>query len=1043
MAKYAAGTSFLKSFRGYGVWRGQITAYDGEHYTVLYPDDGFEEEFDCSEMDIIMARSKRLLDKKVRVATKEKDMIIPDDDVAHRKPPPESLRIEKSKLNTTVPFQEGQRVWVVVGKERKAAFIRSIIAKDSATKLPTQARVKWTMSTKAEVVELDSLLPMSDEKRGTGKRNRKQTDKYVPPVNRAIKEEQSDVAVGAGTKKDPSVIMYGPEQGDTEHQRGIDEDDFSLIHLDPYQFEEGQHVWVQSGKSRHPAVIQSINSNVAYVRWTATNTLGKVERRYLLPMFEEENGESVPSLFSKRKRKETNRYTPPRHLNAKRVKAEDLPEVNAPSITHPKAKSVAKKKRESKEKANSAFVQSDLDTYRKVPSGVAPGPGWKSKWESHGSRRARRWISPQKEIAFKTPRNAFQFEAFRLQCGSSDSKAFGMYKDHKHAAGEPLNICTKGQLKVFGGKGDEESEEEESAEEECEDEQESEEEDKKPPARKPTPSKSPHPRYASEQHVKVSVAEAAAAGCHKCKDEIETGEKTRKTHDDLCPRKRNNVGKPPSNMPVKVVLKKFGSSSAAISRSAGKEGNSDQDFGREYGNPIIKKGVLPGPGWTSKLRANSSSLAKSWISPQTQISFKTHKSAVEFEGFRLKCNGDECQAYEMYWDHNKAAGRKNLHDLHYSHEISQGKLRQEAGRRISLKYIAKKAAKLEVHPPSLITRKKQTVDKDPADPYENMTLADIADYKKLYNYYLEPSTRENEEIPASGMILRTKRASCNLLRFKNSIFRQRLHRELLRLEKAGRKDEMLRMLRSMNDHDKGMKMSDGPSDLLDEILGKQGTDEDIEVLNSDDVAALQSHASISGNNNVTDLTDLGLDGKLSQKNDSDKEEKKALCCGLSTPTKPTALSGTESPTDVMDMELIDLCKDNAVRETNIPDGVGQHQAVQNVLQEWTSEEPASIGFLDDCDQDQRSNNGKARSNVLKNAKIGDCKSTEKDRSEVIDLCVDEAQKPAARRTKPEFTMRTKPELIDLSSTALSIKPKHHRCPEQGTRQTRHTPNNLK
>ena len=54
-------------------------------------------------------------------------------------------------------------------------------------------------------------------------------------------------------------------------------------------------------------------------------------------------------------------------------------------------------------------------------------------------------------------------------------------------------------------------------------------------------------------------------------------------------------------------------------------------------------------------------------------------------------------------------------------------------------------------------------------------------YKQLWDYYLKPTNRENEELP-SGMILWKRRALCNLLRFKNSLFRQKLHTKILRLE---------------------------------------------------------------------------------------------------------------------------------------------------------------------------------------------------------------------------------------------------------------------
>eukprot|EP00577_Skeletonema_sp_RCC1716_P003644 CAMPEP_0113431370 /NCGR_PEP_ID=MMETSP0013_2-20120614/33549_1 /TAXON_ID=2843 ORGANISM="Skeletonema costatum, Strain 1716" /NCGR_SAMPLE_ID=MMETSP0013_2 /ASSEMBLY_ACC=CAM_ASM_000158 /LENGTH=1481 /DNA_ID=CAMNT_0000320359 /DNA_START=19 /DNA_END=4464 /DNA_ORIENTATION=+ /assembly_acc=CAM_ASM_000158 len=53
---------------------------------------------------------------------------------------------------------------------------------------------------------------------------------------------------------------------------------------------------------------------------------------------------------------------------------------------------------------------------------------------------------------------------------------------------------------------------------------------------------------------KATLAEAAAAGCRKCKKELDSGEKTRKTHDDHCPRKWRSVGKPPGTEVVDIAL---------------------------------------------------------------------------------------------------------------------------------------------------------------------------------------------------------------------------------------------------------------------------------------------------------------------------------------------------------------------------------------------------------------------------------------------------------------------------------------------------------
>mmetsp|Transcript_25217 Transcript_25217/g.37194 ORF Transcript_25217/g.37194 Transcript_25217/m.37194 type:complete len:1132 (-) Transcript_25217:403-3798(-) len=53
-----------------------------------------------------------------------------------------------------------------------------------------------------------------------------------------------------------------------------------------------------------------------------------------------------------------------------------------------------------------------------------------------------------------------------------------------------------------------------------------------------------------------TLEEAAAAGCKKCRLEFETGEKTRKTHNDKCPRKWKSAGKPPPGIPAPTAGRK-------------------------------------------------------------------------------------------------------------------------------------------------------------------------------------------------------------------------------------------------------------------------------------------------------------------------------------------------------------------------------------------------------------------------------------------------------------------------------------------------------
>eukprot|EP00984_Skeletonema_dohrnii_P033513 scaffold30360_cov150-Skeletonema_dohrnii-CCMP3373.AAC.2 len=99
------------------------------------------------------------------------------------------------------------------------------------------------------------------------------------------------------------------------------------------------------------------------------------------------------------------------------------------------------------------------------------------------------------------------------------------------------------------------------------------------------------------------------------------------------------------------------------------------------------------------------------------------------------------------------------------------------------------------------------------------------DYKSLWDLYLEPKVRKNEELP-SGMCLRQKTAICGLLRCKTSLFRKQLHKTIIRLDKEGKKEKVHHMLKQMREHDETGAAGDGPKELIDEILDISDTDND-------------------------------------------------------------------------------------------------------------------------------------------------------------------------------------------------------------------------
>lgn len=99
------------------------------------------------------------------------------------------------------------------------------------------------------------------------------------------------------------------------------------------------------------------------------------------------------------------------------------------------------------------------------------------------------------------------------------------------------------------------------------------------------------------------------------------------------------------------------------------------------------------------------------------------------------------------------------------------------------------------------------------------------EYKTLWDIYLEPKVRKNEELPG-GMCLRQKIATCGLLRCKTSAFRKQLHKTIIRLEKKGKKKMILRMLKQMREHDETGAAGDGPEELVKKILNISDTDND-------------------------------------------------------------------------------------------------------------------------------------------------------------------------------------------------------------------------
>lgn len=103
------------------------------------------------------------------------------------------------------------------------------------------------------------------------------------------------------------------------------------------------------------------------------------------------------------------------------------------------------------------------------------------------------------------------------------------------------------------------------------------------------------------------------------------------------------------------------------------------------------------------------------------------------------------------------------------------------------------------------------------------------EYTHMWNYYLQPVERKEDELPSGVMTLRRKKAMPNLLRFKYSLFRQQLYKKICRLERRGEKDEIYRMLNMLYEHDMSVNSGDGPRELVEQILPTRVADDDVKV----------------------------------------------------------------------------------------------------------------------------------------------------------------------------------------------------------------------
>ena len=154
----------------------------------------------------------------------------------------------------------------------------------------------------------------------------------------------------------------------------------------------------------------------------------------------------------------------------------------------------------------------------------------------------------------------------------------------------------------------------------------------------------------------------------------------------------------------------------------------------------------------------------------------------------------------------------------------------------------------------------------------------------LYSHYMRPVERTNCEVGGSGMVLRRTTVAPNLLRFRASTFRLRLHGRIVMLERWGRVDEALKLLRELHEHEREGREGEGPERLMREILGEDyGADDDLEILDggSRKSESLDSSAARCPSVDIIDLCNVGE----SDESESNKAAVKPAAAKLATPIK--------------------------------------------------------------------------------------------------------------------------------------------------------------
>ena len=366
------------------VWEGRITAFDGEDYHVIYPEDGYVEIFSQRSMEEIMIKSDRLVKKKVKIANQETANSTTRCDKPIKNEPPGSS--EKSDIINSKRIRMKTDMYT----PPPSMFARKVKEEEDAS----QSNRMMSTSSKSAVGKQQQHKAVKSKKSSSIKIITKNSARSIMP-RRRIATPKRKTAAQVTTRK---------------------------------SFKEGEHVWVKQGKGSHAAVIVSCGTKTATVRWsTMNNIVCDVEVKDLLPMFDEKEGGACNNR--KRERKQTAMYAPP-PKPSKKIKLQELPSDTVDTRAKDRKEKMMAKKRIKEEANTSEFVMQMFGT-TKVPVGMSPGAGWtlaKCKRRFVYQPINSLWTSPIMKIIFAYPRYAFEFEQLRQQCNEDERQALEMFR---------------------------------------------------------------------------------------------------------------------------------------------------------------------------------------------------------------------------------------------------------------------------------------------------------------------------------------------------------------------------------------------------------------------------------------------------------------------------------------------------------------------------------------------------------------------------------------------------------------------------------------